>query len=373
MLRCLFVGLGAIGQRHLRNLRAVAGDNVDVSALRIRGEERIFDDNLKVIGDDGLSARYDVRSFDDLEDALAQRPDFCFITNPTSSHVPVALAAAEAGCDLFIEAPVSHTLDDLGQLITRIEEKRVVGFVAYQLRYHPAFQQLQAWLAQRVVGRVLGVEAEVGQYLPDFRPFEDYRELCASRRDLGGGAVLSQSHELDYLRELFGSPRRVFTSGGRLSSLDIEVEDYACSILECQHANGRVLPIQLRQDYVQRPARRRCRISGEEGAIDWNLAGGSLTLTRADGKIEQRHGYADLSPNQVFLAEMRDFLSCVAERRSPDVGLREGVLSLGTALAIRRSLETGQPQLVAGVDAILEPASDVVPVARPVVQRQEAS
>ena len=373
MLRCLFVGLGAIGQRHLRNLRAVVGDGVDVSAFRVRGEERVLDDSLKVVDDDGLCARYDVRCFDDLEDALAQRPDFCFITNPTSSHVPVALAAAEAGCDLFIEQPVSHTLDGLGQLITRIEKKRIVGFVAYQLRYHPAFQQMRAWLAQGVVGRVLGVDAEAGEYLPDLNPSEDYRHSCASRRELGGGVVLAQTQELDYLIELFGSPRRVFASGGRLSSLDIDVEDYACSVLECQHADGRVLPIQLRQDYVQRPARRRCRVSGEDGSIDWDLAGHSLTLTRPDGKVEQRHSYADLSRNQIFLAEMRDFLSCAAERRTPDVGLRQGVLSLETALAIRRSLETGQPQLVAGVDASPEPVSDVFPVARPVAQRQEAS
>lgn len=374
MLRCLFVGLGKIGQRHLRNLRSVAGDAVEVSAFRIRGDNHVLDDESKIVEDDGLCERYGVRVFDDLEDALARRPDFCFITNPTSLHVPVALSAAEAGCDLFIENPISHTRDGISDLIARTEERRVIGFVAYQLRYHPGFQQLQSWIAQGAVGRVLGVDAEVGVHLPAAHPSEDYRRGVASRRELGGGAVLSQVQEIDYLLSLFGAPRRVFASGGKLSDFDIDVEDYACSVLECQHRDGRVLPIQLRQDYVQRPARRGCRISGVDGAIEWNIAGGSLVLTRPDGGVEQHHSFADLPPNQIFLAEMRDFLSCVAERRSPESGLRAGAASLDIALAIRRSIETGHPQLVgAGVQAADDPASDVFPVARPVAQRRAVS
>jgi predicted dehydrogenase len=372
MLSCLFVGLGGIGQRHLRNLRAVVGDSVELSAFRIRGEEYVLDDDLSIVETEGLCSGAGIRVFDDLEDALAQRPDFCFVANPTSLHISVALSAVEAGCDVFIETPISHNMDGIAELIRRTEQKRVIGFVAHQLHYHPAFQQMKSWLAQSEVGRVLAVDAEVGDYLPNLHPYEDYRQMGASRRELGGGAVLTHIQEIDYLLALFGVPRRVFASGGKISSLDLDVEDYASSTLEFQHPDGRVLPVNLRQDYLQQPARRGCRILGELGSIEWDIASHSLTLTSREGAIDKQHLYADVPPNQVFLAQMRDFLSCVAERRIPDVGLRVGASSLETALAIRRSIETGQPQLVASVAAMLEPVSDVFPTARR-VPRREAS
>jgi len=81
-----------------------------------------------------------------------------------------------------------------------------------------------------------------------------------------GGVVRCLSHELDIAHWLFGMPRRVYATGGRLSSLDIDVEDTAAITLECD-LGGRTVPIQVYLDFVQWPPRRFCEILSERGTV----------------------------------------------------------------------------------------------------------
>src|SRR5205823_6534316 len=99
-------------------------------------------------------------------------------------------------------------------------------------RFHPCLARLQKIVEDGLLGRVLAGRVEVGEYLPDWHKYENYQQMYASRADLGGGVILSQIHEFDYLYWLFGLPRRIFTVGGHFSSLEIDVEDVASSILE---------------------------------------------------------------------------------------------------------------------------------------------
>ena len=101
------------------------------------------------------------------------------------------------------------------------------------MRFHPCLQRLHELVQEKKVGRILSVRAEIGEYLPGWHTYEDYRQMYASRQDLGGGVILSQIHELDYLYWLFGLPRSVYALGGHLSRLEIDVEDTADILMEC--------------------------------------------------------------------------------------------------------------------------------------------
>jgi len=106
MMKALFVGLGSIGQRHLRNLKKILGDSVEILAYRVLREVPMLNDQLQVVDGGSIKDKYDVAEFDDLDKALAQKPDIVFITNPGNLHIEVARKAAEAGCHLFIEKPL---------------------------------------------------------------------------------------------------------------------------------------------------------------------------------------------------------------------------------------------------------------------------
>jgi len=340
-VKALMVGLGGVGQRHLRNLRALMGDDTTVLAYRSRGLSHVLTDGLNIRPNCDLETEYNVRVFSDLTDALAERPDVTFICNPTSLHMPVALAAARAGSHLFIEKPLSHTIDGIDELADVVKARGLMALVGYQLRYHPCLRALHALIEQRVVGRILAVRIEAGEYLPGWHPYEDYRQMYASRRDLGGGVILSQIHELDYACWLFGRPTRVFAVGGHLSPLEIDVEDTA-SILMDVTMDGQAIPVHVHQDYIQRPASRTCQVIGDAGKILMDLREPSLRLFDGDGTAVALAPIAPFERNQLFLDEMAHFLACVRGEQTPVATLADAALSLRVALAAKRSMDTRQ-------------------------------
>lgn len=351
--RCLFVGLGGIGQRHLRNLRSARGSSVEVHAYRVRREAQVVSDTLQVVPGEDLESKYDVRVHAELDAALAYRPDVVFITNPSSLHVEIARRALEAGAHVFVEKPLSHSLAGVADLIRLAEHQNQVGFVAYQLRFHPGFLRTREILAQGLIGRPLLAEATVAEYLPSFHPYEDYRRMYASRRELGGGVTLSQIHEIDFLLALLGRPERVFSLGGKLSNLQIDVDDVSSSLLELRGSEGRVLPVRLHQDFLQRPTERRTVLVGEAGKLEWSLSDKRLRRWSADGQLCESHDYAELPRNSLFAAELAHFLDCVELGTKPPVSLASGADSLAVALAILESQQSGMP---VNVGALLDRA-----------------
>lgn len=351
--RCLFVGLGGIGQRHLRNLRALRGGGVEVHAYRVRRERRVVTDALEIEQGEDLESKYGVRVHTELDAALEQRPDAVFVTNPSSLHVDVTRRALRAGAHVFVEKPLSHSLDGIAELVRESQARNLVGCVAYQLRFHPGFVRTREILEQGLLGRVLFAEACVGEYLPGFHPYEDYRRMYASRRELGGGVTLSQIHEIDLLLALLGRPERVFSLGGKLSSLEVDVDDVSSSLLEFRGADGRALPVRLHQDFVQRPAERRLVLVGERGKVEWSLSGRSLRRWGPEGEVSETHDYSELPRNRLFEAELSQFLNCVERGGTPSVSLMAGAESVAVALAILESQHGGMP---VDVRAVLERA-----------------
>jgi len=307
-----------------------------------------LDDTLQVVPGVDLERQYGVEVYSELDAALARKPDIAFITNPSSLHVSVALQAARQGCHLFIEKPLSHSLEQVSELARVCEQRQLVTCVAYQLRYHPGFLRLRELLAGGVLGRLLSVRAEVGEYLPGFHPYEDYRRMYAAQSALGGGVTLSQIHEIDYLCALFGTPRRVFSMGGQVSSLEVDVDDVALSLLEFPRADGGSLFVELHQDFWQRPAQRSCTVIGERGKLVWSLSSRFLEHCDETGRVLERQDYAHFPRNQAFMDELANFLGCVIRGEPCRPSVRDGALSLRVALAQLSSQREGAQVKIEG-------------------------
>jgi predicted dehydrogenase len=339
-MKALFVGLGSIGQRHLRNLRELKGESVDILAWRVRGLNRVVTNILEVESGADLQSRYGLRLVPSLEAGLSENPDVTFICNPSSLHVPVALAALGAGSHVFVEKPLSNNMNKVDALIAEAERAGLVGYLGSQFRFHPAVMCLQQSLEAGAIGRVLAVRAVVGEYLPNFHRYEDYRSMYAARRDLGGGVVLTQIHELDYLSLLFGTPRRVFAIGGHLSKLEVDVEDVVAVLLDCGTAR-RPLPISVQMDYVQRPATRNCEVVGDEGKFVMDLTVPYLIQYGADGTEISRRDWHNFTRNDMFIDELRNFLAACDGREVPQCTLADGARILRIALSALQSLSSG--------------------------------
>jgi len=341
VMKILIIGLGGIGQRHARNLRTLLGQDVELIAYRVRALSHVVTAQLELDRTRSVEEELGIESFRDLAAALRQKPDAAFICNPSSLHIPIALECANAGCDLFLEKPVSNTLDGIDELIETVQSKKLIGMVGFQLRFHPAIRAMATLLKERVVGGPIAVRATVGEYLPNFHRYEDYRSGYAARSDLGGGVLLTQIHEFDYLYSLFGLPSQLFAMGGHWSDLEIDVEDTASILMQCS-VDGRQLPVHLHQDYLQNPPSRRCEILTEWGKIEADFPSLSVTVTDRKTGSQTIKSFPNFDRNRMFLDETQQFLDCLRTREQPSITLQDGAQSLRMALAAKQSIATGK-------------------------------
>ncbi len=248
-----------------------------------------------------------------------------------------------SGAAVFVEKPLSHDaagVDDVTALASSLGATVAVGC---QLRFHPALVDMKHLLEEEAIGRVITVVAEQGEYLPSYHPYEDYRESYAARSDLGGGVILTQIHELDYLHWIFGVPRSVFAVGGTIGDLEIDVEDSVDALLACG-TNESPLAVHVHLDFLQRPSRRTCRVVGEAGTIDVDLLSPSLTWTNTDNEVVARHTYPEFDRAKMFVDEMRHFLDAVRDGGPVTVSIAHAAKTLRIAMAIRQSIATGELQ-----------------------------
>lgn len=333
-MRALIVGLGAIGQRHARNLRTLRPD-VELHALRTRRLRHVVTPDLRADLTRDVESELGVTVHESLDVALAAQPDVVLVCNPSAMHLEPALAAAAAGCHLFIEKPVSHTLAGLARLRAIVAERRLVAAVGCQWRFHPGVDALGGLLAAGALGAVRKAEVRYAEYLPDWHPYEDYRTSYAARAEMGGGVVLTHIHDYDLAWWLFGAVRSVHARGGHESDLDIDVEDTVRAQLDT--ASG---PVLVSQTFASRDVQRSVVVHGTAATATLDLVAGRLDVEPA---VAPGLHVADYQRNAMFEAVLADFVAAVDEGRQPRVPLDDGIAVLRVALAVKESMRTGKP------------------------------
>jgi predicted dehydrogenase len=314
------IGAGSIGRRHLRNLNAVG-----ISKLYV------FDSDPARVS--AAVSEIPAQGAASLDAALARGATAVFVCTPPVLHVELARKALLAGCHVFIEKPLSHSLDGVAELAAIAERSGHVVQVGYNLRWHPGLVKLKELLDQGEIGRVLWARVEVGQYLPDWHPGTDYRQSYTASKTLGGGIILDASHELDYILWLLGEPTEVKCMAGKVSRLETDVEDCATILLRFQ--SGAQADVHL--DFVQRGYSRNCKLAGERGTLLWDFSSNQVSLFRADSGKWEQFPY-EFETNDMYVAEASSFLQSVANGGSAAVTLQEATRVLQVALAAKRGV-----------------------------------
>lgn len=325
MTKLLIAGLGSIGRRHLRNLMAL-GEN-DVVLLRShRGT--LPEDELA-----GLPSETDLRQ------ALQRhRPTAVIVSNPTALHLDVAIPAAEAGCAILLEKPISNSIERLDVLQATVSRLGTPVLVGFQLRFHPCLVAARQVLRTGRIGRLISARVHFGEYLPAWHPWEDYRIGYAARADLGGGVLLTQCHSIDYLPWLVGGVASVWGALAKLSDLETDVEDTA--EIGFRFDDGPLGSIHL--DYAQQPPSHRLEISGTAGSLMCDLLNGTLNVFDV---ATQKWDSSGLPPawerNTMFLEEMAHFLRVARGEMQPACTLEDGIRVMQLIEAVQTSNRTG--------------------------------
>lgn len=137
--RVIVIGCGSIGKRHMRNLLALGV--TDLVAYDTRADRM-----------EEIRTTLNVETISDLNEAWQRDRTLALITVPTSLHVPLAQQAAEHGCHLFIEKPLSDRLEGIETLLSAVRERHLISLVGCNMRFHPGLMTVKK-LLEREIGR----------------------------------------------------------------------------------------------------------------------------------------------------------------------------------------------------------------------------
>ncbi|MFH2021080.1 MAG: Gfo/Idh/MocA family oxidoreductase [archaeon] len=328
-MKFLVIGCGSIGRRHMKNLLCMGHEVVgaDLSAEY----RKWIEENLHIQAVENAEAALNVAG------NRMQKPDAVLVCTPPSTHVELASIALKAGIHVFVEKPLSNTLEGVEDLIKLAKSKKLCLAVGYNFRFSKRLMKVKELVDSGSIGKVLYARILIGQYLPDWRPWQDYRKSYTSSKKLGGGIILDASHELDYARWLFGEIDSICCMADKLSSLEVETEDVAEILLKTA---GSVI-INIHLDFVRRDRARTCEIVGEKGTIRWDAISGKLSLVSFDkdgAADEQAFDLAD-DLNDMYVSELSHFIDCMKNKKKPLVDGTEGKTSLLLALKAKESSE----------------------------------
>lgn len=262
------IGLGSIGSQHILNL---------VEVLQKRNKDFIIDLLRSGYGaePDGKLAKWIRNIYYDAK-TMPNDYDIAFITNPTSLHYGTIADFAWKSRNMFIEKPVfSESSVDLSFLNLR---PTGTYYVACPLRHTKVIQYLKGYIQST---KVYSARVICSSYLPEWRPFTDYRKSYSAKREQGGGVSIDLIHEWDYLYYLFGKPRSVLNIRGTFSDLEITSDDLSVYIAEYDH-----MLVEVHLDYFGRVPVREIELYGPEDRIKGDLIHNQIQFLKIGQVVE---------------------------------------------------------------------------------------
>lgn len=288
-MKVLFVGLGSIGTRHLKNLTAICKEQgilLEVHAQR-SSARLLPQETAQLIG-------YEFSG------EVTQHYDAVFVTNPTRLHFDTLCSLSDKADAFFIEKPIFEDGEsDLAAC--RLAQKRC--YVAAPMRWCATYIALKEYLKDK---RPYSARIICSSYLPDWRPGVDYRTVYSARRDLGGGVTIDLIHEWDYLTDLLGFPKELYNFKGTYSDLELDSDDLSVYIARYDN-----LLAEVHLDYFGRSYRRTAEFFLKDGTVTADFGAG--TLTTETGEV---HRYEE-EVNARYLREMTYFLAFAKGEAEP--------------------------------------------------------
>lgn len=331
-MKFLIVGLGSMGKRRTRNLFHL-------------NEKNIIGFDTRKDRCDEISKKYKIQTFNLFDDALNENPDAMIISTPPDLHMSYAKIALKNNIHFFTEASVVS--DDMIQVIKQLNNSKIVGMPSCTMRYHPLVAKIKEILTKDEIGKPLSFFYNSGQYLPDWHPWEDYREFYVSNKETGGCKEIV-TFELVWITDVFGQISSVLSDKGKISSLKADIDDIYFSLLEFKTGVKGVMSV----DVINRVPIRQLKILTENATIfaDWYekslkyfIAGdGWHTMEIDDGIAEENYIHSE----KMYIEEMRTFIELIEKKLHLSYTFEDDLGILQILEAIEKSSELGIKQQI---------------------------
>jgi predicted dehydrogenase len=303
-MKVLIVGLGSIARKHISTLHSLQSD-FNIFALRSKPNAAI---------EKGVVNVYE------LNDEV--QFDFAIISNPTHLHYEYIEKLAHKGIPLFIEKPAIHSLSNADKLVQLIADKKVVTYVACNLRFHPCIAFLKNKLDSESL-KINEVNVYCGSYLPYWRPGKDFRTIYSANAALGGGVHLDLFHELDYTTWFFGLPNSSSSLIRNVSSLNIDAIDYANYSFQYPSFTANII-----LNYYRRKPKRQIEIVLEEDTWSIDLLKNEIKNDNDEYLFKE----SDFNVMETYSKQLAYFIDCLKNKNLPMNSFKESIKILKICL-----------------------------------------
>ena len=284
-------GAGSIGERHIKNLWNLGFREISVFRQR----------KLPFRDLDGINIRV-ITTWDELE---CNVPFAAIICSPTSQHLLQTLKCAELGIHCLIEKPLSHNLQNFSLLSDTVKKNNVFVYVGYMMRFHPLIIKIKEIINSKQYGNLLSLNSKWGEYLPDWHPWENYKDSYASKKELGGGVALTLSHDIDIANFLVCSKVVKYAKiNNYKSNLEIDVESGADILV--RYEDNTTANIHL--NFHEKNKERFLKLIFDNASINFNYYDSELIITNHNKKDEV-FIENDFDRNNLFIDQSKYFLS----------------------------------------------------------------
>jgi len=318
-LKLLLAGCGSIGKRHARIL----------TELGVK-EIYLFDPNPASVKE-VMKELPHLKTVKSYETGL-EMVDAVFIMTPTRLHVPMAIQAIEAGCHVFIEKPISLTMDGIAELSDLAESNHKKVMVGLCTRYHEGIRKAKSMLDSGRIGRLVSIRSLVGEHFPSVHP--QYKTMYYAKYS----GAFELMHDLD-LALWFANQQveKVMSVYGSFSDIDIEAPDTVEFLLKFEDRCTATVHL----DFFQMPRRRNMELIGTQGVLmidftSWD----EYTISIYDALSQQwEHQKGLTQRDDMFRDENLDFLESIVHDRPIFCDITEGCKSLRVIEAAQTKTE----------------------------------
>lgn len=312
-MKVLVVGLGSMGKRRIRLLQRFIEIGLIVG---IDGREDRREEARKLYG---------IETYESIGEALSVHADIdsSFVCTSPLSHAGIIKTLLTAGLNVFTE--INLVKDGYEENINLAKEKNITLFLSSTFYYREEIQ----YIREKITGRnKLNYVYHIGQYLPDWHPWENYKDFfVGDKRTNGCREILAI--ELPWLTGTFGAVRKCNVFSDKITDLNIQYSDNY--MIQLVHENGNKGTLIV--DIVSPKAVRNLEVYGENIYYSWNGSPTSLEEfileTKKVEKVklhedaEHIEGYGSFITENAYQNEIREFIDVVSGKRKPLYGFEQ--------------------------------------------------
>ena len=297
--RILVVGYGSMGRRRIRlawelipSAQFICVDSNDARQNQARDDGHI--------------------SVTSIEKGLEFSPDVAFVCTSPGHHADIILKLLEAGVHVFTE--LNLTSDRYELIAEMAAKKNVVVFVSSTLVYKRQMEIFKANVAEQ--SKPLTYIYHVGQYLPDWHPWESYKDFFIGKKETNGIREIL-AIQLPWIIDTFGKIKDIKVLSQKCTDLDIDFPDSV--VLNLVHENGCIGSFVV--DVTSRKAVTRLEIIGEDFHLFWDGHNDDLRKFNLETKeldnisvydTEQHiEGYSDNIAEEPYRDEIKEFIGAI--------------------------------------------------------------